>query len=58
MEENDLIEVPTRDYGPGIENYECKGCRADGFTDFNCGVCPSNQERIREYNRKYVREKY
>lgn len=44
-----------RDYGNGVENYKCDGCRADGFTDFNCGVCPHNAERIREYNRKYVR---
>lgn len=44
-----------RDHGPGVENYECDGCRADKtFTDFNCGVCPRNVDRVREYNRKYV----
>lgn len=43
------------DHGNGVENYECDGCRADTtFTGFNCGVCPHNSDRIREYNRKYV----
>lgn len=54
MGEEDIVYTPTRDYGNGVENYECDGCRADGFTDFNCGVCPHNSERIREYHRKYV----
>ena len=26
-----------RDYGPGIENYECDGCRNDGFVHTGCG---------------------
>ena len=44
-----------RDHGNGVENYECDGCRMDTtFTDFHCGVCPHNPDRIREYNRKYV----
>lgn len=54
MEENDRIEVFPCDYGPGVENYECSGCRVDEFTDFNCGVCPRNEERIREYNERYI----
>ena len=45
---------PT-DHGNGVGNYECDGCRMDTtFTSFNCGVCPHNGDRVREYNRKYV----
>lgn len=54
MEENDVTTF-VRDHGNGVENYECGECRADTtFTGFNCGVCPHNNDRIREYNRKYV----
>lgn len=44
-----------RDHGNGVENYECDGCQMDKtFNSFNCGVCSRNQDRIREYNRKYI----
>lgn len=55
MGEEDIIYTPTRDYGNGVENYECDGCRNDGFTHMGCGDCLHNDERIREYYRKYVR---
>ena len=45
----------SRDFGNGVENYECDGCRNDGFTHMGCGDCPHNEERIREYERKYCR---
>ena len=54
MGEEDVVECTT-DHGNGVENYECEGCCMDTtFTSFNCGVCPHNRDRIREYNRKYV----
>ena len=54
MGEEDVVECTT-DHGNGVENYECEGCRMDTtFTSFNCGVCPHNGDRVREYNRKYV----
>jgi hypothetical protein len=43
-----------RDHGPGVENYSCEYCHNDGFSHMGCGDCPSNSERIREYNRKYM----
>lgn len=57
MGEDDNVVSSTQptDHGGGVENYECDGCRMDTtFTSFNCGVCPRNGERVREYNRKYV----
>ena len=53
-DEDDVVYYSSdnreRDHGNGVENYECEGCRMDKtFTDFHCGVCPHNQDRIREY---------
>jgi hypothetical protein len=42
------------DNGPGVESYSCDGCHNDGFSHMGCGDCPNNDERVREYNRKYV----
>ena len=54
-DEDVTVDSTVSDHGNGVENYECDGCRADTtFTGFNCGVCPHNSDRIREYNRKYV----
>ena len=37
-----------------VEDYECDNCRADTtFSSFHCGVCPRNNKRIKEYNKKY-----
>lgn len=36
-----------------LENYECDGCRADQLGITNCGSCPENSNRIREWKRKY-----
>lgn len=44
----------VRDHGPGVENYSCENCHNDGFVHMGCGDCPSNRDRIYEYNRKYV----
>ena len=56
MGEEDVVYTPIHDYGNGVENYECEGCRADTtFSGFHCGVCPHNDDRIKEYNRKYIR---
>ena len=38
-----------------LEDYECDGCRNDGFVHTGCGDCPHNNERIAEYYRKYGR---
>ena len=56
MGEEDVVSSREPiDHGNGVENYECDGCRMDTtFTSFNCGVCPHNGDRVREYNRKYV----
>lgn len=32
-----------------LEDYECDGCKNDG----RCGGCPSNDERINEWHKKY-----
>lgn len=58
-DEDDVIYYSSdnreRDHSNGVENYECASCRIDTtFADFNCGVCPHNQDRIREYIRKYI----
>ena len=55
MGEEDIIYTESHDYGNGVENYECDGCRNDGFVHMGCGDCPHNSDRIREYNRKYIR---
>lgn len=56
MGEEEGVYTEKHDYGNGVENYECEGCRMDTtFSSFHCGVCPHNDDRIREYNRKYVR---
>lgn len=54
MGDEDVVYTPSRerDYGNGVENYECEGCRSNAM---GCGECPHNEDRIREYNRKYVR---
>lgn len=52
MGDEDVVYVPIRDYGNGVENYECDGCRSHAM---GCGECPFNDERIEEYRRKYVR---
>lgn len=55
MGEEDIIYTENHDYGNGVENYECDGCHNDGYTHMDCGDCPHNSDRIREYNRKYIR---
>jgi hypothetical protein len=47
-------EYTPTDHGPGIENYDCDGCRVDGNTCMSCGWCLHNEERRREYRRKYI----
>ncbi len=32
-----------------LEDYSCDYCRRD----YDCGSCPSNADRIREWQRKY-----
>lgn len=32
-----------------LEDYVCDGCR----NDYRCGGCPSNDDRIAEWNQKY-----
>lgn len=55
MGDEDFVDYGNYIQDPGLENYECDGCRADGFTasSSGCHVCPYNEERIREYKRKY-----
>lgn len=36
-----------------LEDYECDGCRADRLGIMGCGSCPCNDERKREWERKY-----
>ena len=55
MGDNDVTTSREQDYGNGVENYECEGCRNDGFVHMGCGDCPHNDARIREYRRKYIR---
>lgn len=55
MGDNDVTTNREHDYGNGVENYECDGCRNDGFVHMGCGDCPHNDARIREYRRKYIR---
>lgn len=55
MGDNDVTTNREYDYGNGVENYECDGCRNDGFVHMGCGDCPHNDARIREYRRKYIR---
>lgn len=56
MERNyDLVKTTEHSHFDGVEDYMCDHCRADGYTDFHCGVCPLNDLRVAEYNRKYGR---